>query len=82
MKAFALTTVDQPASLVDLPDPEAEAGALRVRIRAVTINGFDAQHATGRFTTMMPHDLPTVIGRDFAGIVDAVGQRPNRRRGR
>jgi NADPH:quinone reductase len=73
MKAFALTTADQPASLVDLPDPEADAGALRVRIRAVTINGFDAQHATGRFTTMMPHDLPTVIGRDFAGIVDAVG---------
>lgn len=73
MKAFALTIVDQPASLVDLPDPETAPGALRVRIRAATVNGFDAQHATGLFTTMMPHDLPTVIGRDFAGVVEAVG---------
>jgi NADPH2:quinone reductase len=74
MKAFALTATDQPASLIDLPDPDPAAGAIRVRIRAATVNGFDAQHATGRFTTMMPHVLPTVIGRDFAGVVEAVGE--------
>ncbi|MEA2608337.1 MAG: hypothetical protein QOJ75_580 [Chloroflexota bacterium] len=74
MKAFALTTTDQPATLVDVPDPEIAADTLRVRVHAATINGFDAQHATGRFTTMMPHDLPTVIGRDFAGVVEAVGE--------
>ena len=72
MKAFALTTVDQPASLVDLPDPETAPGALRVRIRAATVNGFDVGQATGMFMGMMPHELPTVIGRDFAGVVDAV----------
>jgi NADPH:quinone reductase-like Zn-dependent oxidoreductase len=74
MRAYALTTIDQPASFVELPDPETAPGALRVRIQAVTINGFDASHATGLFTTMMPHDLPTVIGRDFAGVVEAVGE--------
>jgi len=74
MKAFALTTVDQPATLIDLPDPETAAGALRVRIRAATVNGFDAGQATGMFMGMMPHELPTVIGRDFAGVVDAVGE--------
>jgi NADPH2:quinone reductase len=74
MKAFALTAADQPAHLVDLPVPETAAGALRVRILAATVNGFDVQHASGRFTTMMPHDLPTVIGRDFGGVVEAVGE--------
>jgi len=74
VKAFALTATDQPASLIDLPVPETAPGALRVRIRAATINGFDASHATGLFTTMMPHDLPTVIGRDFAGVVETVGE--------
>jgi NADPH:quinone reductase len=73
VKAFALTTTDQAASLVDLPDPETAVGSLRVGIRAATVNGFDVQHASGRFTTMMPHILPTVIGRDFAGVVEAVG---------
>ena len=75
MKAFALTTTDQPASLIDLPVPETAAGDVRVRIRAATVNGFDVHHATGMFTTMMPHILPTVIGRDFAGVVEAVGGR-------
>jgi NADPH:quinone reductase-like Zn-dependent oxidoreductase len=74
VKAFALTTTDQPASLIELPDPETPPGAVRVRIRAATVNGFDALHATGRFTTMMPHLLPAVIGRDFAGVVEAVGE--------
>ncbi|HEY8637068.1 MAG TPA: NADP-dependent oxidoreductase [Candidatus Limnocylindrales bacterium] len=74
MKAFALTTADQPASLVDLPDPETGAGALRVRVRAASINAFDVHHATGLFMGMIPHDLPTVVGRDFAGVVEAVGE--------
>jgi NADPH2:quinone reductase len=74
MKAFALTSTDGPASLVDLPDPETGPGAIRVRVRAATINGFDAAHATGAFTTMMPHILPTIVGRDFAGVVEAVGE--------
>jgi NADPH:quinone reductase-like Zn-dependent oxidoreductase len=73
MKAFALTSTEQPASLVDLPDPETAPGTIRVRIRAATINGFDAAHASGMLTAMMPHDLPTVVGRDFGGVVEAVG---------
>jgi NADPH:quinone reductase-like Zn-dependent oxidoreductase len=74
MKAFALTTTDGPASLVDLPVPETAADAIRVRTRAATVNGFDVQHATGLFTSMMPHILPTTIGRDFAGVVEGVGE--------
>lgn len=73
MKAFALTSPDLPATLVELPDPDVPAGSVRVRVRAAGVNGFDVYQANGYLLAMMEHDLPTVIGRDFAGVVDAVG---------
>jgi NADPH2:quinone reductase len=73
VKAFALTSADRPAELVDLPDPEPADDRLVVRIRAASVNGFDLFQASGRLTAMMPHDFPAVIGRDFAGVVEAVG---------
>jgi NADPH2:quinone reductase len=73
VKAFALTSADQPASLVDLPDPELVEGAVRVRIHAASVNGFDVFQANGYLISMMEHVFPTVIGRDFAGVVDALG---------
>ena len=73
MKAFALTTPDQPATITELPDPELTPDGVRIRVRASSVNGFDAFQATGGLMGMMEHALPTVIGRDFAGIVEAVG---------
>lgn len=37
------------------------------------MNGFDVYQAGGGLMAMMSHDLPTVIGRDMAGGVEAVG---------
>jgi NADPH:quinone reductase-like Zn-dependent oxidoreductase len=73
MKAFALTTADRPATLTDLPDPEIGPDEALVRVRAASVNGFDVYQASGGLTAMMPHELPTVIGRDMAGVVVAVG---------
>ena len=73
MKAFALTAPDQPASLTDLPDPELAPDGALVRIHAASVNGFDLFQASGGLIAMMPHELPTVIGRDLAGVVVAVG---------
>lgn len=74
MRAFALTSPDQPASLVDLPDPDAPDGGVRARVRAASVNGFDVFQANGYLLSMMEHVFPTVIGRDFAGVIDAVGE--------
>lgn len=74
MKAFALTSPDRPAALVDLPDPRVAAGTIRVRVRAASVNGFDVFQANGYLLAMMEHQFPTIIGRDFAGIVDAMGE--------
>jgi NADPH:quinone reductase-like Zn-dependent oxidoreductase len=42
-------------------------------VRAASVNGFDVYQASGGLMAMMPHQLPTVIGRDLAGVVGAVG---------
>lgn len=73
MKAYALTAADQPAALVDLPDPEAPAGGVLIRVRAASVNGFDVFESNGYLVPMMPHDFPVVVGRDMAGVVIAVG---------
>jgi NADPH:quinone reductase len=74
MKAFALTSADKPATLVDLPDPGVPAGGVRIRVRAASVNGIDVYVANGYLVPMMEHRFPTVVGRDFAGVVDAVGE--------
>jgi NADPH:quinone reductase len=73
MKAYALTVPNQPAALADLPGPEARVDGALVRVRAASVNGIDVYQASGALAAMMPHDLPTVVGRDFAGVVEAVG---------
>ena len=73
MKAYAIEGPDQPASLVNAPDPEVGIKDVLVAIRAASVNGFDAFQATGILTGMMEHRFPTVIGRDLAGVVEATG---------
>jgi NADPH:quinone reductase-like Zn-dependent oxidoreductase len=73
MKAFALTAPDQPATITELPDPELAPDAIQIRVHAASVNGFDVYQASGALIGMMEHALPTVIGRDFAGVVEAVG---------
>jgi NADPH:quinone reductase-like Zn-dependent oxidoreductase len=73
MHAFALTAAETPAALIDLPDPEIGRDDALVRVRTASVNGFDVYQASGGLMAMMPHDLPTVIGRDMAGVVVAVG---------
>jgi NADPH:quinone reductase-like Zn-dependent oxidoreductase len=74
VKAFALTNPNEPAALTDLPEPEIGAGGVLIRVHAASVNGFDVYQASGGLLAIMPHDLPTVIGRDLAGVVLAVGR--------
>jgi NADPH2:quinone reductase len=73
MKAYAIERPDQPASVMTLPTPVAGPRDVLVAIRAASINGFDVYQANGYLLGMMEHRLPTVIGRDLAGVVEAVG---------
>jgi NADPH2:quinone reductase len=73
MKAYAIEKRDRPARLVTLPEPEVGADDVLVAIRAASVNGFDVMQANGYLIDMMEHRLPTVVGRDFAGVVEATG---------
>ncbi|HEY3549401.1 MAG TPA: NADP-dependent oxidoreductase [Propionicimonas sp.] len=57
----------------DLSVPEPAEGEVRVRVHAASVNGFDLAVANGYLTGMMEHRFPVVLGKDFAGTVDAIG---------
>ena len=73
MKAFALESSDKPAALVTVPKPEVGEADVLVAVRAASVNGFDVYQANGFLFGVMEHALPTVVGRDFSGVVEAVG---------
>jgi len=73
MKAYAIENPEKPASVVTVPDPEAGPRDVLVAIRAASVNGFDVYQASGYLLGMMEHRFPTIIGRDLAGVVEAIG---------
>jgi NADPH:quinone reductase-like Zn-dependent oxidoreductase len=63
---------DQPR-LGEVPIPQVTEGLVLVRVRAAGLNAIDNAIAAGLLTGMMPHEYPVVVGRDAAGVVEAVG---------
>ena len=63
----------RPPTIAQLDVPEPGEGEVRVQIHAASLNGFDLAVAAGYLTGMMKHRCPVVLGKDFAGVVDAVG---------
>jgi NADPH:quinone reductase-like Zn-dependent oxidoreductase len=74
MKAYALPAADQPVSFVDVPVPQAPQGGLLIRVRAASVNGIDVFQSKGFLVGVMPHEFPAIVGRDFAGVVEALGE--------
>ena len=73
MRAVAFTAFGAAPELLELDVPEPAEGEVRVRIQAASVNGFDLAVAAGYLKDMMEHRFPVVLGKDFAGTVDAVG---------
>lgn len=60
--------------IVEVPEPTARPGELRVRVVTSALNPFDAKVMRGMLTKSgATAVLPAGIGSDFAGVVDAVG---------
>lgn len=55
----------------ELPDPTPAAGEVLVDIRAATVNGADWKVRNG--TSLPDKTFPYVMGRDFSGVVAALG---------
>lgn len=72
MKAVVLTRADGPGSieLQDVPAPEPAPGQVRVALRAASLNYRELWISRGQYPGMK---LPSGMGADGAGIIDAVG---------
>jgi NADPH:quinone reductase-like Zn-dependent oxidoreductase len=73
MRAVVIAEQGSSPELIELPTPEPAAGEVLVRVEASSLNGFDTAVAAGYLTGMMEHRYPVVLGKDFAGTVEAVG---------
>lgn len=76
MKAMILNAygADAPFQPAELPDPEPSAGQVLVRIAASSVNTVDTMiRQMGRDLPLSP-ELPALLGMDFAGTVEAIGE--------
>jgi len=75
MKALVCRALEPDYGGVALEDrdvPAPAAGEVRVRIKAASLNFPDLLMTEGKY--QLKPDLPFVLGMEFAGIVDAVGE--------
>jgi NADPH:quinone reductase-like Zn-dependent oxidoreductase len=77
VKAVVLHQYGGPDKLVyeDVPDPVPDDGQVLVRVAASSVNPIDFKMRNGDMKKSFPLDLPTILGRDFSGIVRELGPR-------
>lgn len=77
MKAMILEEYGSAAAfrLDEMPKPSAPAGNVLVRVAATSVNTVDTMiRQLGQEQLPLSPDLPAVLGMDFAGTVEAVGE--------
>jgi NADPH:quinone reductase-like Zn-dependent oxidoreductase len=72
-RALVIAGRGEQPEIQDVPVPDPGPGQVRVDVQAASINGIDAFAAAGYVWDSMAHEFPVVMGRDFAGTVNAVG---------
>jgi NADPH2:quinone reductase len=76
MKAIGAMEFGGPGALqaVDLPEPQAGPGELRIRVRAAAVNPTDTGLRSGaRAAQLVDIPPPYVPGMDLAGVLDQIG---------
>ncbi|MGP3970951.1 NADP-dependent oxidoreductase [Streptomyces sp. 6N223] len=76
MKAIGVHNFGGPEALqvLDLPEPQAGPGEVRIRVHAAAVNPTDVMLRTGGHAVRMPdRQPPFVLGMDAAGVIDQVG---------
>jgi NADPH:quinone reductase-like Zn-dependent oxidoreductase len=74
MRAVTLESVPSTPDVTEVDTPRPEAGELLVKVAAASLNGFDIATAAGYTQAFMEHRFPLVLGQDFAGTVEALGE--------
>jgi NADPH:quinone reductase-like Zn-dependent oxidoreductase len=58
----------------DLPVVEPKKGEVRIRVHASALNPSDFKVATGEVKFLHARNFPMVLGWDFSGVIEAVGE--------
>jgi NADPH2:quinone reductase len=75
MHAFTLDALGTAPTLHDdVSAPEPGAGEVLVRVEASSANPVDNAIAAGMLEGMFEHEFPVTLGRDYAGVVERVGE--------
>jgi NADPH:quinone reductase-like Zn-dependent oxidoreductase len=74
MRAIGVESFEVGPVLLDLPVPQPGPGEVLVKVQHASLNGFDVAVALGMVKDMMEHRFPFVLGKDFAGTVEEIGE--------
>jgi NADPH:quinone reductase-like Zn-dependent oxidoreductase len=76
MKAVVLHAYGPPSNLKyeDFADPKAGPGDVLVRVHAAAVNPVDWKIRSGAAASRFPVEFPAILGYDFAGTVQALGE--------
>lgn len=72
-RALVVAGHDEKPTVQHVMVAEPGAGQARVAVEAASLNGFDIAVVAGYLWDMLPHEFPVVLGRDFAGTVESLG---------
>ena len=76
MRAVGVTEFGGPEALqvIELPEPQAGPGEMRIRVRAAAVNPTDTLIRSGA-RARQPQDVPPYVpGMDVAGVLDQIGE--------
>lgn len=75
-KAVVFSSYGGPEVLetIEIDEPRAGAGELRVRVRAAGVQPFDTMVRRGAVKGYVEVTFPQTVGNEFAGVVDEVGE--------
>ena len=59
---------------IEMPLPEPNKGEVRVRVHASALNPADYKVGLGEVKFMRSRHFPMVLGNDFSGVIEAVGE--------
>jgi NADPH:quinone reductase-like Zn-dependent oxidoreductase len=77
MKVVGVTGQDNMTHLFDVEEPSPERNEVVVEVMAASMNDFDRTAVRGGYTSVMGQQDPVTLGRDFVGLVTAVGDDVN-----
>jgi len=74
MRTITIESFEGGPALRDIPTPQVGPNEVLVRVSASSVNPLDGGIAAGMLKDMLEHEFPVTLGRDFAGVVEQVGE--------